>query len=360
MPQTVKKAVASGDAIRAFGPGHIAIAESRDGGRTWVPTKDGLALEEQRRSPVPRVFDRRIAAVIDAASPALERRIMTPFSILHETGTLAGWAPYAEIANLADGALDGIYVPGASATPEQMKNLRRVSRSIMLDLDSTTSLKGGEGEAVWALLPLADAVIVPSEVFAARLRPHHPHVFVVNDLLQPQLWRERTRTAAPRRPQVAIGAPLACPGTVEEALARIQEKHGERVRIVRYDWRTLFAADQPDHYLDLDLAILPAPDERHMASVAPLLPAMAAGCGIIADRLWPLIRHGTTGWQIGRDTAVAWTGVINMAVLDSRKRITMGRAASAQARRWTPELRRNQIFLPVRLVVPRSEPVVYR
>jgi hypothetical protein len=354
MPQTVKRAVASGDPIRAYGPDNIVIAESRDSGKTWTPTKEGLALEERRRLPVPRVFNRRIAAVVDAMTPALERRIATPFSILHETGTLAGWAPYATLAALDDGALDGIVIPGVSATPERLTGLRRVGRSLLLDLDETTSLAGNEGEMVFELLPLVDAVTVPGELFAARLRPHHPHVFVIPDLLRADVWRERRRQNAPRGQQLVIGAPSSCPPTVEEALDRAARKHGERVRIERYDWWTIESVREPDHYLGLDIVVLPAPPERHMAAMGPLLPAMAAGCGIVADALWPVLRNRGLGWVVGLDTPVRWTGALDMAIRDSQRRITMGRLASSQARRWTPDLKLNQIFLPYRLMVRES------
>ncbi len=89
-----------------------------------------------------------------------------------------------------------------------------------------------------------------------------------------------------------------------------------------------------------------------MAATGPLLPAMAAGCGIAADALLPVMRSRAPGWVIGLDPFVKWSGALEMAIRDSQRRITMGRLASSHGRRWTSELRLNQIFLPLRLIVP--------
>lgn len=359
MPQVTKKAAPVGEPLRAYGPNGECIAESHDRGKTWKPTAAGAALEEARRNPVPRAFTRRIAAVVDARTPELDHRIATPFNSLHETDTLAGWAPYDVIADLDENALDGIVLPGVSASPERVATLKRVGRTVILDLGARTSLEGEEAEKLAALLEHVDAVTVPSEIFASRLRTRHPRVFVVPDLIRREIWHGRRRQVAPKRPFVKIGLPREVPDNVEAAVTANAEKYGERAIFHRFDWWEIFPVEEPDLYLDLDIVLLPAPAERHQVGVAPILPVMASGGCVIADRLWPLVVHGKTGYQIGRDTAINWTSTLNRAIQDSRLRIVMGRNASAQARRWTPENKLHQIALPLRLVVPTSGPVSY-
>lgn len=359
MPQTTKKAAPKGAPLQAFGPTGLVIAESFDHGRTWKPTPEGVRLEEARKQPVPRRFTRRIAAVVDVAAPSLERRVATPFGALHEMDILGGWAPYDTLRELDEGDLDGIVIPGLSATPERVRELKRVGRSTIIDLELRTSLEGEEREKLEELLPLVDAVTVPTEIFASRLRSLHPHVFVVPDLLRTDIWRGQKRQVAPKRPFVKLGVPSECPDSIETALQTLQDKYMDRLIVERIDWWALYPQEEPERYLDLDIVVLPPPAERHQVGIAPMLPAMAAGCAVVADRLWPLIKHGNTGYHVGRDTPVQWAGTLNRVIQDGRNRITVGRAANAQARRWTPENRIQQIALPIRLVVPKSGPVSY-
>lgn len=359
MPQVTKQAAKTGEPLRAYGPGDVCIAESHDHGKTWTPTADGVALEEARRNPVPRQFTRRVAAVVDARTPELDHRIATPFNALHELDILAGWAPFDAISELDDQVMDGLVLPGVSASPDRVRVLKRVGRTVILDLGTRVSLLGEEAEKLESLLPLVDAVTVPNEIFASRLRSHHPRVFVVPDLIRREVWAGKRRQVAPKRPFVKIGLPHDVPDTVETAVAANKEKYGDRMLVHRFNWWEVFPHEEPDLYLDLDIVLLPAPAERHQVGVAPVLPAMAsAGC-VIADRLWPLVKHGATGYQIGRDSAINWTSTLNRAIQDSRLRIVMGRNASAQARRWTPDNKLHQIALPMRLVVPTSGPFSY-
>lgn len=359
MPQTTKKAAVAGEPLRAYGPNNVCIAESFDRGRTWVQTAEGKEFEQRRMAAKPRAFTRRIAAVVDVRSPELDHRVATPFNVLHEMDVLAGWAPFETLTELKDDDMDGIVVPGVSATPERVRDLKRIGRTATLDLGLRTSLEGEEREKLLELLPMFDAVTVPTEIFASRLRPLHPHVFVVPDLLRREIWHGLKRQVSPKRPFVKVGLPREVPETVEAAVAANAEKYGERVAFHRFDWWEVFPHEQPDLYLDLDIVLLPAPKERHQVGLAPVLPAMAAAGAVIADRLWPLVKHGSSGYQIGRDSAINWTSTLNKAIQDSRNRIVVGRIAAGQARRWTPENRLHQIALPVRLVVPTSGPTTY-
>lgn len=343
--------------IKAYGPNNIIIAESEDGGRTWVKTREGAELEK-KHATTPRTFTRRIAAVADDMGPSFQRRIGAPFSILHEANIMPGWADGNTIAALEDEALDAVILPGTGFTPEDVSRFRRVSKKIILDVDAMTRLAANR-EELDALLPLVDAVIVPSDLMASRLRPYHHHVFVIPDLLLTELWTGKSRQIVPGKGHVTVGLPPQLPPSIAAAVEHLTEKHGNRVRWQTIDWASIDPKDEPDVYLKLDLVILPAPEERHMTPLAALLPPMAAGCAVIADRLWPMIRHEVTGWHVGRDNAINWTTTINKGILDSHRRIMIGRQAAASARRWTPRTKFNQIVLPYRMVVPQSTPVTY-
>lgn len=342
--------------LEAYGPGNVLIAQSWDGGKTWDQTDEGRKLAEPPQQP--RVFTRRISAVVNEATPSTERRIATPFAVMHEANILAGWAPYAELAALQDGALDAIVLPNPGATDEELRELKRVGTRLLLDLDAPMMLDEDGQDKLRLALEHVDAVTVPTDLLASKIRPYHPHVFTVPSLVRPELWTGTTRY--PGKPPVRIGLPVHGTEGMELAVSLLQAKYGERVQWTRFDAMTLSPAEEVEIYTQFDIVILPPLPDRTQGSLAPVLPAQMAQCCVIGDRFWPGIKHDHSGMQVGRDSQNHWVQTINRAIQDSRLRLTIGRNARALARRWTPQIKLSQIVLPYRLTIPESAPVQYR
>lgn len=344
--------------MEAFGPNGVLIATSSDGGKTWEQTEAGKALQRPSE-PQPRQFTRRIAAVVEHSTPSVERRIATPFSVLHEADMLAGWAPYETLVELEPNSLDCIVIPNPVMDAEQIERLQKVARTLVLDLDAPMALDERHLGMLHLALGKVDAVTVPHETLASRLRTYHERVFVIPHLLRGEIWRGYQRDIIPGKAQVVIGAPYECGEAIEASLAFIQNKYLERVRIDRFDPYGLDPFQEREVYAGFDAVLVPPPFERSQSSLSPILPAMAGQCCIVADRLWPGLRHEQTGLYVGRETVHHWTQTINRVMVDSRLRVMMGRNARSQARRHTPEVKLHQVALPFRLVVPESDPVSY-
>lgn len=353
---TTKSKIKETAAASAFGPGGIVIAQSWDGGKTWKETAKGKMYRESKQAPRPRMFTRRIAAVVNEVTPSIERRIVIPFSALHEVGMLTGWATFAELIQEPDGVLDGLVLPGIDFTPEQVAQLRTKATAIMLDLDAPLVLDATQQDRLYQLIPLVDAVLVPTELLASRLRPYHSHVFVAPHTLNGELWKDFTRPVAPRLPYIRVAVPQQLTEPMGHAVAHLQDRFGDRARWTTFDWQQLSSEDERIFYPEQDVVIVAPPPERHQGSLAPLLPAMAAQCAIVADRHWTALRHGDTGYLVGRDTAINWTQTLARVMHDSRNRILVGRNARSAARRHTPYTKLNQLALPYRLLVPEQDP----
>ena len=343
-------------ALSTFGPGGIVLARSYDGGQSWKATKEGTAYLEAQKVPPPRQFTRRIAAVADIFTPAFARRIETTWEIFYEAGIVGGWAPFDNLAALPEEAMDGIVCPGLYR-PEQLEQLRKATKALILDLDAPAVWSDEARELLMETLSLYDGVIVPSNLLASKIRPYHDRVFVTSHLLRGKVWRGTTRPL--RRDKVTVAYPTTIDETLQTVIDTLANNYGDRVEWVPFDWYRLSPIEEPSRYVDFDVVLVPACHDRNQVSAAPILPAFAAQCTVVADVHWPLVRHRTTGLQIGKNTVDAWRSEIKSAINDSRLRIRLGRAAYHTATRYTPQVRMNEVLLPYRLLVPEGAPFQY-
>ena len=304
-------------------------------------------------------FTRRIAAVVDGQSPSLERRIATPFSALHKADVLAGWAPFDTLASLGDGEMDAIVIPGPGLDEKQALELKRAAGKLILDLDSPLVLDERGQANLGALLPLVDAVTVPTQLIATRMRPHHPRVFVLPHLLRHELWQGYSRDIVRGQRTLRVALPESCHPEVENAVRFLADKYGERVQWVRFEPLALYPDEEREFYPTVDVVVVPPPAERTQAPESLLLPAMAAQCMVVCDVNYRYVRHMHSGRIVPRANVHAWLDALNGAIVDSRTRILCGRNARTHAMRRNPDRCLGEVFLPYRLVVPESSPVSY-
>lgn len=341
------------NALNAYGPDGAVLAQSWDGGKTWKKTEAGLAHDRPVTPVKPRQFTRKIMAVVDEPNGALARRIMTPFSVLDRANILTGWAPYQAMLQLTDQSIDGIIVPGLM-TPLQLEELRRVGRTLILDLDAPQPWGGAEQERLFAMLPYLDGVIAPTPLLASRLRPYHKHVFALPHMLRQGIWHGFTPI---KRSTVNVGLPMEIDDQLARAVEDLRAKHGGRILWQSFDWRSLNPVDEMVRYRDLDVVVLPQISDRTQMSFGPMLPAMAAFGTVVGDRYWPQLQHRRNGIMIMRPDAKSWTVELNAILMDGASRARIGRAARSSALRQMVEGNLGQVFLPYRILVPESAPV---
>ena len=337
-------------ALSAYGPQGEVLAQSYDGGQSWKQTEAGEMFN--KRTPEPKVFTRRIAAIADAYTPSSARRIEAPFTRMADVGILAGVMPFEEAMKLADQQMDGIVCPGMCPA-DLLPQLRRVTKSLILDLDAPTEWTDENRKLLYDTITSYDAVIVPTSLFASRLRPYHDRVFVTPHLLREDLWKLMPQRVVHKK--VVIAAPEGMDSVVRNVLNAMVEHYGERIEVRTFDWQALYPGDEVLAYPKFDVVILPQLPDRYQGSLAPILPAFAAGCCVIGDRLWPGLQHNETALTIGKHNTSAWIEQLRRAITDSRHRQRIGRNARTFAYRYTTTRKQADIYLPYRLIVPEGE-----
>lgn len=361
--------------LNAYGKAGEVIAQSFDGGKTWTKTDAALKAEAKEREPVAREFTRRIAAVVNELDGAVDRRISAPFSALHKANILAGWGDYDTLISLGPNAQDAIVVPFlAGLSEDEFDALRVVAPVLFLDIPTPLLLDQAGIQLLYEAMRKVDAVLVPNDLLAMKLRAYHDRVFCIPDVLEGDLWvnYQRPEKIIPAHPgehrpfaaheQVVIGLqdPEFTTSAIEQALATVLAEFGpERVKIERFDWRAVRAADAPNVYGQFDVVIVPDPGQPSLACEGPILAAMAAGCCVIGSRWYRLIKHGNTGLQVSKDTVPFWRDALRKVVTDRRNRQFMGRNARREVRRYTADTLLHKCVLPYRLMVPEGEPVTY-
>lgn len=341
-----RKQTATNSALTMTDNAGQVIAQSTNKGKTWRTADPTLAV---------RSYTRSIGCIINEPTPITERRLVTPMSALHEANIFVGYGNFFDVLDRQ--AMDAVVISNPGPSVDQLMALKNVAGKIVLDLDAPLVLDKDGLRLLEEALPIIDAVTVPTELIASRLRPYHNHVFVVPHVLRWPLWEQSRRVI--KRPTIKVGLPYQTTPAIEAAVAHLTDKFIERVEWVRFDWASLMPEEEPNVYYDLDIVILPPPVERHQTSLAPLLPAMAAQCCIVADRNWSFLKHNYTGVHVGRDSTINWTTAIRGMIYDSHLRIIIGRNARAIAKRQTPFLKINQVALPYRLLIPEHDPVYY-
>lgn len=338
-------------ALSAFGPNGEVLAQSWDGGKKWKITPAGKTYSQAKR--VPRTFTRRIMAVTNVMTPSTARRIQTPFSVLHEADISAGWGPFEDIAALPDKSLDGVICPGL-VSPEELAELKRVGRSVLLDLDAPLIWSEESKNLLLDTIGEYDGVTVPNATFASRLRAYHDRVFVTQHTLQSAVWKD---TVFEQHQPMVIGVPMDLDNVLGESLEMIKTYYGDRVEIEHYDWFNQFPGDEALLYPDLDVICLGPPHESTQFSYAPILPAMAGYCVVMADLHWPGVKHMQTGIQIGRHNVKMWTQYLRSVIDDRRLRARISRNARSFASRASADRMVNHLVLPYRLLIPEGEKV---
>lgn len=364
----------AGYVLKAYNALGQVSATSSDGGTTWTRTLEGIALDLADSAPKARAFTRRIAAVLDHQDATTDRRIAIPFSAMHKADLLAGWADFQTLVNLEPNSLDAITIPFMSGlTDDHFNALRTTAPILFLDVPAPMALDEAGMDELFAALKQVDTVTVPTELLANKFRAYHPRVFCIPDVLDGDIWRgferptkrkvemESDHAAFGKKYEVVIGvqSPEINGEALEHALQAVINQFGEQVRLSRFEWMHVRPADAPKVYGEFDLVVVPSPIIPSQVTDAPVLPAMAAGCAIVADRHYRLIKHGTTGTVVSRDTASGWFEVIRRQVQDSRNRQLQGKNARSLARRYTATNLLNKLFLPYRLSIPAGEPVAY-
>ncbi len=340
-------------ALSAYGPNGEVLAQSYDG-KTWKNTKAGNEYTQAKH--VPKTFTRRIMAVVDVVTPSTARRIQTPFSVLHEVDISAGWAPFIEFTSMPDKALDGIICPGL-VTKEELQELKRVGRSVLLDIDAPLIWSEENKNLLLDTIGLYDGVTVPNTTFASRLRAYNDRVFVTQHTLQGPLWRN---APGKETKKIVVAVPSQYDETLDDAFEMVQNYFGDKIEFRPFNWFDLSPQEEVLFYTDVDVVIIPPPHERVQFSYAPVLPAMAGSCVVIADTHWPGIKHMQTGMHIGRHITKQWAQYLRTAIEDSRVRQRIGRNAHTFASRYTADRMVAHLALPYRLLIPEGVPATVR
>jgi glycosyltransferase involved in cell wall biosynthesis len=339
----------------AYGPNGIVLAQSYDSGKTWKSTKAGI--EYAKAKHVQKTFTRRIMAVVDVVTPSTARRIQTPFSVMHEADISAGWAPFVEFKAMADQSLDGIICPGL-VTEEELQELKRVGRSVLLDIDAPLIWSEENKNLLLETIGLYDGVTVPNTTFASRLRAYHDRVFVTQHTLQGPLWKEAPGKET--HDKIVIAVPESYDQTLDDAFELLQNYFGDKVEFRPFNWFDYMPGEEVLFYTDVDVVVLPPPHEHVQFSYAPVLPAMAGGCVVVGDVHWPGIKHMQTGMHIGRHITKQWAQYLRTAIEDSRVRQRIGRNAHQFASRHTADRMVGHLALPYRLLIPEGSQATIR
>lgn len=362
------------ESLKAYAPDGTIYARSTDGGKRWRLTREGAEMEKVARQPKARGFTRRIAAVINEHSPVTDKRIGVPFSALAKANVLAGWADYHTLVTQEENALHGIVIPFALGMEEgHFAELRRVGPKLFLDVPAPMLLDEEGIACLMEALKYVDVVTVPTEILANKFRAYHQTVFAIPDMIDPAMWKHFSREpkiklehaaahpAFNTHTEIVVAAPPAevCGESLEYALEWMLASYGDRVRLERFDWTRIRPADEPKVYAEFDVVIVKGPPINSQVSNAPLLAPMMAGCGVIADLVFRLIRHQHNGMLVAHDSVHSWRDALRKMVGDSRSRTLMGRNARSEANRHSPEHHFNKLLLPYRLTLPEAAPITY-